>query len=252
MDNFLPLCDRGVGHRRRSILTQIQTHLKWHEKPVGCMESNDEMLDLEIPYAISLDALKEVLAGWYRAQAHRQAVTTESVAKTVKYKPRTVQRQNKFLGQIGVITPSRFSEPGSRVYSLTAKGEVLARSADYEQKDEFESVLADLIVNWEEFDTILEYIQEAPEVSRDSLAKRIMMVSDRPSSDKNAMMGSACLIDLLGSIGFITIEDDVVTPTKLLQEKTIDGLHFGTLEGFSFVDSSFSGACFLVLLVFFQ
>ena len=81
---------------------------------------------LEIPYGVSLDGLMKVIAAWNRADVVERAQNAKQVAEKAEFKTKTIERQQRFLLQVG------FLEKEGRKYKLTATGLKFSKLADYE------------------------------------------------------------------------------------------------------------------------
>jgi len=155
---------------------------------------------LEIPHGISLNALVGIIAAWHRAQAHRQEVTIYDAARTVRVKPQTVQGQVGFLRQLGLIQ-------GTNTFKLTPVGEKLARFADFSKGPEFWETMGFTIRNWKELLPLREYIAESPATDKESVVKRILMLSNEEIDSRTARVGAETLFDLLKSSGMVELVD---------------------------------------------
>lgn len=165
------------------------------------MTESVEDTRLAVPYAISLRGLLEVISAWNRARAYEESLSAQEVAERASYKTKTVTRQSPFLCQIGIL------ERRDQKYRLSSSGRQIAKLADHSQEEEFKNAMRELLLDCRELKSVIEFVSEDSEVTKEQLITRIIMHSDRPSADHNAKTGATALVDLLEEVGLIRLDE---------------------------------------------
>ncbi len=172
-----------------------------------------ERSKMAIPYAISVKGLIEVISAWNRARAYEEPLTAREVAMKAACKAKTVTRQSSFLCQIGIL------EREGQQYRLSFAGRQVAKLADHSLEQEFNEALRKLLRECEVMRSVIEFIPEDSQMTKDQLITKIMMHSDRPSMDHNARTGATALVDLLEDAELIRLDENGVHVVKYTRQE---------------------------------
>jgi hypothetical protein len=196
------------------------TMLHLDKSPIVCRNrrtsSMTEIVEdarLAVPYAISLRGLLEVISAWNRARAYDESLSAQEVAERASYKTKTVTRQSPFLCQIGIL------EREGQKYRLSSSGRRVARLVDHSQEEEFKEAMRELLLDCRELKSVLGFISDDSQVTKDQLVTRVIMQSDRPSDDHNARTGATALVDLLEEVGLIRFDGEGVHAVSLPRQE---------------------------------
>jgi len=192
-----PLSTFIPDHQRRGLI------LSW----LYCFLGSEEMPDIDVPSNTPLDRLNEIIVGWYRSKAHEAPSSISEVNKRTGVETTTVSRQNAFLQDVGLL------QKEGNLFRLTEMGASYAKFLDFGQIEEAKRTLRTILSEWKGFQQVYDYLDLKGPLSREELADRIGLASDKKPVG-GTKTGINAIIDLLLFAGIVVERENGLAFSK--------------------------------------
>lgn len=144
----------------------------------------------------SAQQLRELVAGYEKIADVGEEITDEGVAEVRDISKDLARRQKKFVAEIGVLEKDGWD------YFLTEKGQKLGNYWRFNQNEQAQQILGDLLKEWEPTPEILSYFDNG-RMTEEEFKNKIGFVTSTELSNKRKNSGAKALIDLYEWSGFV-------------------------------------------------
>ncbi|PHQ38580.1 hypothetical protein DJ69_10830 [Halorubrum persicum] len=153
-----------------------------------------------VPKGVSLDTLREIVAGWAAVGAAVEPRYTADVEDATGISD-AVGRQTRFLEDIGVL------ERSGQQHELTDEGQALAGALVAEDQSLAAERGRELLTDWELTETLRGVLRQNP-MDRDDLVAVVASLAGADPSAGRVQSGVTTLLDLFEWTGVLTRDDD--------------------------------------------
>ncbi|PSQ22137.1 hypothetical protein BRD04_05035 [Halobacteriales archaeon QS_9_67_17] len=158
------------------------------------------MTERPIPKGVSLDTLRDIVAGWAAVGAADEPQYTSDVAEATGISD-AVGRQTRFLEAVDVL------ESEGQHHVLTEAGAPLAQALDSGATDEAREHATDLLGDWTVTDELYGLLRRN-QVEREQLERHLAAITDHDHTNSRVSSGVGTLLDLYEWAGLLDRDDE--------------------------------------------
>ncbi|MFB6234506.1 MAG: hypothetical protein ABEH81_02785, partial [Halopenitus sp.] len=147
------------------------------------------MTEHHVPKGVSLETLKEVLAGWAAVGAASEPQYTSEVESVTELSD-TVGRQTRFLEDVGALAAE------GQKHRLTEAGDELASALAVDEEERAKDAARDLLSSWDVTRRVRGLVRGNP-LSEDDLVDHVITVVDEDHDSGRVRSGVSTLLEFM-------------------------------------------------------
>ena len=158
------------------------------------------MTERPIPKGVSLDTLRDIVAGWATVGAADEPQYTSDVAEATGISD-AVGRQTRFLEAVDIL------ESEGQHHVLTETGAPFAQALDSGATDEAREHATDLLADWTVTDELYGLLRRN-RIEREQLERHLAAITDHDHTNSRVSSGVGTLLDLYEWAGLLDRDDE--------------------------------------------